>query len=113
MIDVGFVHELKAGRVRVRPAVTRFRSGGAVFADGSEEDYDAVVAATGFRPGLEELLDAPGALDESGLPREGASLAGLFFAGFTETVRGQLYEANKAAGSLAAAVDGFLSGGEL
>jgi cation diffusion facilitator CzcD-associated flavoprotein CzcO len=113
VIDVGFVHELKAGRVRVRPAVTRFRPGGAVFADGSEEDYDAVVAATGFRPGLEELLDAPGALDESGLPREGASLAGLFFAGFTETVRGQLYEANKAAGSLAAAVDGFLSGGEL
>ena len=113
VIDVGFVHELKAGRVRVRPAVTCFRPGGAVFADGSEEDYDAVVAATGFRPGLEELLDAPGTLDESGLPREGASLAGLFFAGFTETVRGQLYEANKAAGSLAAAVDGFLSGGEL
>ena len=109
VIDVGFVRELKARRVRVRPAVLRFRPGGVVFADGTEEDYDAVVAATGFRTGLEELLDVPGALDESGLPREGASPAGLFFAGFTETVRGQLYEANKAAGGLAAAVDVFLS----
>jgi putative flavoprotein involved in K+ transport len=112
VIDVGFVHELKAGRVRVRPAVTQLRPGGAAFADGSEEDYDAVVAATGFRTGLEELLDVPGALDESGVPREGASPAGLFFAGFTETVRGQLYEANKAAGGLAAAVDVFLSGAQ-
>ena len=35
---------------------------------------------------------------------------GGFFAGFTETVRGQLYEANRAAGGLAVAVDAFLSG---
>jgi len=112
VIDVGFVDELKAGRVRVRPAVLRFRPGGAVFSDGSEEDYDAVVAATGFRTGLEELLDVQGTLDESGLPREGSSPAGLFFAGFTETVRGQLYEANKAAARLAADVDVFLSGAE-
>jgi putative flavoprotein involved in K+ transport len=109
VIDVGFVHELKAGRVRVRPAVLRFRRGGAVFADGSDVDYDAVVAATGFRTGLEDLIDVSGVVDEGGLPRESASPAGLFFAGFTETVRGQLYEAHRAAGRLAAAVDMFLS----
>jgi hypothetical protein len=83
-----------------------------VFSDGSEEDYDAVVAATGFRTGLEDLLDVQGTLDEAGLPREGSSPAGLFFAGFTETVRGQLYEANKAAATLAADIDVFLSGAE-
>jgi putative flavoprotein involved in K+ transport len=113
VIDVGFVCELKAGRVRVRPDVLRFRQGGAVFSDGSEEDFDAVVAATGFRTGLEELLDLPGVLDGNGLPREGPEATrhqGLFFAGFTETVRGQLYEANRAAGRVAAAVDSFLSG---
>ena len=113
VIDVGFVHELKAGRVHVRPDVLRFRRGGAVFSDGSEEDFDAVVAATGFRTGLEELLDLPGVLDGDGLPREGREAGrpeGLFFAGFTETVRGQLFEANRAAGRVAAAVDSFLSG---
>jgi putative flavoprotein involved in K+ transport len=112
VIDVGFVGVLKAGRVRVRPALRGLRPGGAVFADGSEQDVDAVVAATGFRTGLEELLDVHGVLDEHGLPRDEpavASAPGLFFAGFTETVRGQLYEANRAAGTLARAVDGFLS----
>ena len=110
MIDVGFVRELKAGRVRVRPDLHELRPGGAVFSDGSEEDFDVVVAATGFRTGLDDLLDVSGALDAGDLPREGASHPGLFFAGFTETVRGQLYEANRAAGGLAAAVDAFLSG---
>jgi len=110
VIDVGFVRELKAGRVRVRPDVRRFRPGGAVFADGSDDDFDAVVAATGFRPGLEELLDVPGALDEAGFPREEALHPGLFFAGFDETVRGQLYEANRAARKLAVVVDVYLSG---
>ncbi|MET1010441.1 MAG: NAD(P)/FAD-dependent oxidoreductase [Gaiellaceae bacterium] len=110
VIDVGFVRELKAGRVRVRPDLHELRPGGAVFSDGSEEDFDVVVAATGFRTGLDDLLDVSGALDAGGLPREGASHPGLFFAGFTETVRGQLYEANRAAGGLAASVDAFLSG---
>lgn len=111
VIDVGFVAVLKAGRVRVRPDVRELRPSGAVFADGSEQDFDAVVAATGFRTGLEELLEVPDVLDDHGLPLEdpAASSPGLFFAGFTETVRGQLYEANRAAGSLAGAVDVFLS----
>jgi putative flavoprotein involved in K+ transport len=110
VIDVGFVSVLKAGRVRVRPALRELRPSGAVFADGSEGDFDAVVAATGFRTGLEELLDLPGVLDGHGLPREALAPAGLFFAGYTETVRGQLYEARKAAPRLAGAVDAFLSG---
>jgi cation diffusion facilitator CzcD-associated flavoprotein CzcO len=109
VIDVGFVRELKAGRVHVRPDLRELRPGGAVFSDGGEEEFDVVVAATGFQTGLDELLDVPGAL-EDGLPREGAVHPGLFFAGFAETVRGQLYEANRAAGKLAAAVDAFLSG---
>jgi putative flavoprotein involved in K+ transport len=116
VIEVGFERELKAGRVRVRPDVLRFRPGGAVFSDGSEEDFDAVVAATGFRTGLEELLDLPGVLDRNGLPSESPRAGrhpGLFFAGFTETVRGQLYEANRAAGKLAAAVDTYVSGAEV
>lgn len=113
VIDVGFLHVLKAGRVRVRPAVARLRAGGAVFSDGSEGDFDAVVAATGFGTGLEDLVHLPGLLDERGLPCDGSGRPtrspGLFFAGFTETVRGQLYEANREAGRLAGAVDAFLA----
>ena len=56
LIDVGFLDELKGGRVRVRPAVARFTESGVVFSDGTSGDYDAVVAATGFTTGLEDLL---------------------------------------------------------
>lgn len=113
VIDVGFLDVLKAGRVRIRPDVSRLRPGGAAFSDGSEGDFDAVVAATGFGTGLEDLVPLPGLLDEKGLPRDGSGrptgYPGLFFAGFTETVRGQLYEANREAGRLAGAVDAFLA----
>ena len=111
VIDVGFLRELRARRIHVRPDVARFEPGGIVFADGREEPFDAVVAATGFTTGLDELIDAPGGLDEHGLPREMHPPAhpGLYFMGFVETVRGQLFEANREARRLARAVENYLS----
>ena len=69
LIDVGFVDALKAGRVAVRPAVDRLTPAGAVFADGSSDAFDAIIAATGFTTGLEALIDVPGVLDR---PRRAA-----------------------------------------
>ena len=43
-----------------------------MFADGSSEPFDVVIAATGFSSGLGSLVEAPGVLDEAGIPR-GAS----------------------------------------
>jgi putative flavoprotein involved in K+ transport len=113
-IDVGFLAQLKAGRVDVRGELTGLTGTGVVFADGVEEEFDAVIAATGFTRGLERLLDVPGALDERGDPirsRDGAAVEpGLFFSGYTETIRGQLFEAARQAPRLAAAVSRHLSG---
>jgi putative flavoprotein involved in K+ transport len=112
LIDVGFVRELKAGRVHVRPELVGFAPGRARFADGAEEEVEAVIAATGYRPALEELLDLSGVLGAGGIPRSGAEAAspypGLYFAGFDETVRGQLFEAGRGARRLAAAIDELL-----
>src|SRR6185295_4450003 len=72
LIDVGFVAALKQGRVKVRPALERLTQAGAVFADGTSEPFDAIIAATGFTAGLESLIDAPSVLDTLGEPR-GAS----------------------------------------
>ena len=69
LIDVGFVAALKHGRVTVRPAVERLTENGAVFADGTHEPFDAIVAATGFSSGLESLIDAPDTLNDLGEPR--------------------------------------------
>src|SRR4029078_10912205 len=63
LIDVGFVDALKRGRVTGRPTLAHLTPAGAWFADGSREEFDAIIAATGFTTGLESVLDSPGVLD--------------------------------------------------
>ena len=65
VIDVGFVKQLKQGHIVVRPEIARFDSTDVIYADGSREAVDVVVAATGFRTGLEKILKAPGVIDDS------------------------------------------------
>ncbi|HZT77558.1 MAG TPA: NAD(P)/FAD-dependent oxidoreductase [Vicinamibacterales bacterium] len=105
LIDVGFVDALARGRVAVRPAVERLTPDGAVFADGRAEPFDAIVAATGFASGLEMLLGDADLLDGDGVPIgvAGAPTArrGLYFVGFTHSLRGHLFEANLASRRLA------------
>jgi putative flavoprotein involved in K+ transport len=112
VIDVGFLAELKRQHIRVRSNVSRFTADGVAFADGSEDEFDVVVASTGFRSGLAELLDLPDAVSTDGRPsfRSGrpTSYPGLYFIGFDETVRGVLYEANRESKRLAVAVARYL-----
>lgn len=108
VIDVGFLRHLKARTIKVLPAVVSLTQRGVVTADGQERPFDLVVAATGFTTGLERLVDAPEALDERGYPRPTHPAAGLFFAGYSETPRGQLFEANRGARRLAGTIDDYL-----
>lgn len=114
VIDVGYVRELEAGRIHVRRGVLRLSATGAVYDDGREERFDAIVAATGFRTGLERLLDVPGLLDARGAPRfpsgRPTSMPGLYFMGFTESLRGILFEANRDSRRLARLVADYLAG---
>jgi putative flavoprotein involved in K+ transport len=112
VIDVGFLRELKAGRIHVRPNLERLTPRGALYEDGHEDEVDVVVGATGFATGLAELLDVPGAVDEQGRPRFRSGRQtpnpGLYFIGFDETTRGVLYEANRDSRRLARAVETYL-----
>jgi len=113
IIDVGFVKEVRNGRVKVRPDIARFTRTGVVYADGQEEAFDVVIAATGFTTGLDQLLEVPGVLDAQGLPShpqgEPTASSGLFFMGYFESHRGHLYEANLASRRLAKVVAKYLS----
>jgi putative flavoprotein involved in K+ transport len=109
VIDVGFLQVLKAGRVTVRPALAHLTDRGVEYVDGTQEDVDVVVAATGFSTGLEELLrDVPGIVGEDGQPlaRSGERTVapGLYVIGFDETVRGHLFEARAESKRLARTV---------
>ena len=114
VIDVGFVRALKQGLVQIRPALTRLTETEAVFADGRAERFDVIMAAIGFSTGLKELLDSPEALDDSGEPIDVAgnptARPGLFFIGYTHSLRGHLFEANLASRRLAKNMQRYLRG---
>ncbi len=111
-IDVGFVREVKAGHIVVRPTIAAFTPGGVVYTDGREEAFDAVIAATGFRTTLPAVLDLPGALDAHGVPRapsgRSSGYPGLYFMGYFTSVRGHLYETNGASRALAGRIARYL-----
>jgi putative flavoprotein involved in K+ transport len=83
-----------------------------VFADGSAEPFDVIIAATGFSTGLDQLLDSKEALNESAEPRDASgnptACPGLFFIGFTHSLRGHLFEANLASRRLSKNVVRYL-----
>jgi putative flavoprotein involved in K+ transport len=94
-VDVGLVAAVKDGSVRVVSGLERFEDGVPVLADGSRADVDAIVAATGFRTGLEPLVGHLGVLDDAGVPLvhgadEHPDAPGLHFVGFLVTLGGTL-----------------------
>ena len=107
ILDVGIVDAVRRGRVEVVAAVEGFERGEVLLADGSRIAPDAVIAATGFRSGLEPLVGHLDVLDARGLPvkTDGEPvLPGLWFVGFVPTLGGQLREGGIAARKVAAAV---------
>jgi len=112
VIDVGFVSALKERRVQIRPALARLTATAAVFEDGSAEPFDAIIAATGFSTGLNELLEAKGVLNELNEPVDPSgqptARPGMFFMGYTHSLRGHLFEANLASRRLARNVERYL-----
>ena len=109
VLDVGIVDAIRHGRVEVVAAVESFDGADVLLADGSRIDPDVVIAATGFRAGLEQLVGHLDVLDRRGLPvaTDGEPvLPGLWFVGFKPTLGGQLREGSIAARNVAAAVAG-------
>jgi putative flavoprotein involved in K+ transport len=113
ILDVGIVAAVRRGRVEVVAAVEGFEGADVLIADGSRIRPDAVIAATGFRVGLEPLVGELGVLGRRGLPERTdgePALPGLWFVGFTPTLGGQLREGSLAARRVAAALAAELSG---
>ncbi|MGW2795432.1 flavin-containing monooxygenase [Streptomyces sp. NPDC001251] len=95
--DVGLIEAVRGGRVEAVAAVESFDGAKAVLADGTRVSPEVVIAATGYRRGLEGLVGHLGVLDARGRPRvRGArtvpGVAGLYFTGFTNPISGMLRE---------------------
>ncbi len=93
--DDGFVRLLKSGEIKIVPAVAGFDGSDVLLADRTRIQPDAVIAATGYRRGLEPLVGHLGVLDENGIPlvsggKQHPSAPGLFFNGYRADLSGQL-----------------------
>jgi cation diffusion facilitator CzcD-associated flavoprotein CzcO len=84
IIDKTIVAAIKARRFEIVAAVERLDATGVGLADGSRLEPDAVIAATGYRTGLEPMVGHLGVLDGGGLPlaRVREAAPGLRFVGY-------------------------------
>ena len=93
---IGFhlVDAIREGTVRLRGGIASVSEMSVRFADGSEEPFDVILLATGFRPALELFRD-PIAVDERGFTKRldrvtSATEPDLFFVGHNYDANGGL-----------------------
>jgi thioredoxin reductase len=86
LVDMEVIDAIKDGSIEVVRAVKGFDDNTAHLEDGTTLEADAVIYATGYRPGLEPMVGHLGVLDETGAPvvvGEKAAADGLRFLGFS------------------------------
>lgn len=104
--DDGAVRAIKTGRIIVLPTVREFAHGGVILANNHLIFPDIIIAATGYRTGLEQMVGKLGILDEKGVPlfNGGTSdpkLPGLWFTGMRPNIRGCFANARIQASAIA------------
>jgi putative flavoprotein involved in K+ transport len=109
IIDVGLIEMVRAGRVEIVAGLEGFDGASVLLADGSRIEPDAVIVATGYRRGLEELVGHLDVLAPNGRPKaHGPDTAphapNLHFIGYTNPISGMFRELNIDARRIAYAI---------
>ncbi len=108
MLDIGTIDHIRAGRIGVHGDIARFTDRAVVFEDGTTLEVDAVVLATGYRPGIPDFLpDWKQVCDEDGRPTVSGGptrLPGLYFCGMYVSPSGMLREAGIEAKAIARSI---------
>ncbi|NJP69023.1 flavin-containing monooxygenase [Streptomyces spiramenti] len=118
VIDTGLVRAVRRRKVEIVAAPVSFTADAVRLADGEEITPDTVIAATGYRTGLEELVGHLGVLDDGGRPlvhgaRTHPAAPGLRFTGYTNPISGMLREIARDAPRVAEAVAAELAAARL
>ena len=97
VIDVDFVRAVKRGLIKVVAAVEAFEGSRVILSDQSVLSPAVVIAATGYRRGLESLVGHLQVLEPDGRPAANgphspSGANGLFFVGYTNPLSGNLRE---------------------
>jgi len=96
ILDIGTIAMVKQGKIRVLPAVQEILTDKIRFAGGAVHPFDAIIFATGYKPGLSTVIHGFEAIaDQRGRPRrfgEETAIQGLYFVGFKNPTTGALRE---------------------
>jgi putative flavoprotein involved in K+ transport len=95
VIDRGFLDLVRTGTIELVSSVASVDGNGVKLSDGARIQPNVVIAATGYRPGLEDLVGELGVLTPSGAPAASGAQAlprapGLFFNGYRLPLSGEL-----------------------
>jgi hypothetical protein len=84
IVDPEIIDAIRARRIEIVAAVESFDETGVVLADRRRVEPHAVIAATGYRAGLEPVVGHLDVLDARGVPKvtDGEALPGLRFIGY-------------------------------
>ncbi|QHV94881.1 flavin-containing monooxygenase [Spirosoma endbachense] len=101
VIDIGTLDQIKAGNITVVPGIERVNAKTVTFSDKRELPFDAIILATGYRPGVTAFLDTTltaRILNDRGYPKQlwfnDKDLQGLYFLGYTTPLTGVIYNLN-------------------
>ena len=93
LIDIGTIGLVRAGQIAIRGGVRSMSETHVTFDDGSSLRFDAIVLATGFRPGIERLLKQRNDVVVKPRPHGESRVigaAGLYLCGFFVSPTGML-----------------------
>lgn len=97
ILDVGLVDAMRAGTIEIVAGVEALDGAEVVLTDGARLQPDVVVAATGYRRGLDALVGGLGVLAPDGTPtvhgaRTAPTAPDLHFIGYTNPISGMFRE---------------------
>jgi len=86
VVDIGTVDNIKAGKIKVIPEISRLETNHALLTNGEKINADAIILCTGYKAKVEEFVEnADQLLDQYGCPSQAisdGSHEGLYFIGF-------------------------------
>jgi hypothetical protein len=113
IVDEVVIEAIRERRIEIVTSIESLDETGADLVDGARIEPDAVIAATGYRTGLEPMVGHLGILDDHGAPRvfaERAAAPGLRFVGYLH-IPAQLRHGGREGRRAAKAIAGELRSG--
>ncbi|XP_018680519.2 indole-3-pyruvate monooxygenase YUCCA2-like isoform X1 [Musa acuminata AAA Group] len=92
VLDIGTLAKIKSGQIKVVPDVKQFTDTGVDFVDGTHEDFDSIILATGYRSSVtswlkeekdEEFFSQKNGFPGTSFPNSWRGNNGLYATGFT------------------------------